>query len=97
MCLRMESGSNGSCKMVKNLQVPEKERTFLTRSATISLRLMDFAMDFSSEKAYPNMIVIFQVPSFANVCPSTVFYVHLFQIQKKILSIYLAHLTIRHY
>lgn len=72
MCLRTESGSSGSCKMVKDLQVPEKEGTFLTRSATISLRLMDCAMDLSSEKAYPKMMFILQTSSFANVCPSTV-------------------------
>lgn len=60
-----------------------KERTFLTRSATNSLRLMDCAMDLSSEKAYPNMIFIFQMPSFANVCPSTVCICIYFRYKKK--------------
>jgi len=30
---------------------------------------MDCAMDLSSEKAYPNMIFIFQISSFASVSP----------------------------
>jgi hypothetical protein len=74
MCLRMETCSNGSFKMVQDFQVPETERTFLARSAKISLRLMDCAMALSSEKAYPNVTFIFWTPSFANVlvCPSTV-------------------------